>query len=492
MSTVASTLRQRTVRSLTWQLLGVGGQQGVAFAQSVVLAHVLLKEDIGLAIKVGAVIAGVEALTAFTGEQSQIWSARGTERSYLDTVFTIRLLRGLLLAAGLAALSPVFAWFFHAERYQDHLWLTGLFLALSGNSLLDALQSPARATRIKAMDFRRVAAGDFGGALLGTGGAVVLAFWLRDAWAIVLGQLLQTALRSSVSYLVAPYRPHVRLERESLRELRKYTLGAAGVPFLMMLIMQAPFLVLGKISHDATVAIYGLGEKLAKLPDVIFLRVLSPVALPAYSELKRDLPGLRAAWLGAIRAFLLFGLPLTITLAWIGDALPGFVYGADYGGVHGLFTLLSLTGGIAGLTAVTGPLFWAIGEPYKDRVAQLFRCLTIYGLGIPLAFQDHAVGFAAAAATAAAVALVFLIVYAVRRLQVSMREFFAASSAGLLIGGGMLAFLLLIDAVHEPHGKWRILVGVGIGGPLMLWILLTRLLGWRGSRATGANVEPGV
>src|SRR5262249_5630313 len=82
-------LRARTVRSLGWQLLGSGGQRCVQFAGLAATARLLAarQEDIGLFGVVLAVIASIEALTAFTGEQAQIHSRRGGERAFIDTVF---------------------------------------------------------------------------------------------------------------------------------------------------------------------------------------------------------------------------------------------------------------------------------------------------------------------------------------------------------------------------------------------------------------------
>src|SRR5262249_14381785 len=150
--------------------------------------------------------------------------------------------------------------------------------------------------------------------------------------------------------------------------------------------------VLAKLADRAAVAVYGYGEKLAKVPEDVCLRVLGPVAIPAYSALAGDAPRLRNAWLRALRAVLLVALPGTAALAWIGDELPAILFGGQFGGGPSLFPLLALHGGLAGVTSVIGPLFWAVGEPQRDRLAQAVRCALIYGLGVPLTLRFGAVG----------------------------------------------------------------------------------------------------
>lgn len=470
-------LRSRTIRSLFWQTLGVGGQRVCQFIGPVVLSRTLPDTDIGLFGVVALAIGAVEALTAFVGEQSLIWSDRGAERRYLDTLLTVRVIRSLLLTVVLCALAPAFAWYFHDTAGGDRYWVTGLFLALAGNGLLDALQSPARLLRMKRLEFRRVAVGDGVAAIVGMSITIALAFAWRDVWALLVGQLAATAIRTGTSYIVAPHRPRFCLDRGVWRELRGYAVAAAGAPFLLMSVFAAPGFVLGRIDPTKGLfAVYDYSSRFARLPEEIFLRVLGPVAVPAYSELKHDLVRLRAAWLRAISMFLLVGMPLTAALMWMGNAVPAFLYGDNYGQVPWLFALLALHGGIAGLTSVVGPLFWAIGEPHKDRNAQLLRVIAIYGLGIPGALWFGAAGFAAAAAIAVLLALVVSLWFALPRLQVRLGDLAEATRGGLLATGGLLLTCLALDATVNPTGSLRLLLGGACAGPLLLWLLWARVL----------------
>lgn len=456
-------LRQRTLHSLGWQLVGTGGQRLVQLGGLAAMTRLLPKADVGLFAIVLAGVAAIDALTAFTGEQSQIHSKRGADRDYLDTVFTVRLIRGALVAGLIAALAPVFAWFFAEPEHEGRYWLTGLFLLLSANGLCDAIQSPARAVRMKALDFRRVACGDFAAALIGTGTQIALAIAWRDIWALVAGQVVSTLARSLTSYAVAPYRPRLRIERGAFRELMTYTLGGAGTPFLLMLIAQAPALVLGKLYQDAMFAIYTCCERLSKLPEEASLRVLAPVAIPAYAKLHGDDARLAQAWLKAIRGILMLGLPGTAVLVWIGNELPAVVFGDGYGAIAMLFPLLAVRSGIVATNAVIGPLFWAIGEPWKDRNVQLLRCVLLYGLGIPMAIRFGPAGFAGAAALAIFVALLLSLWFVLRRLRLPLQALASAAADGLSQALCLLAALLVCDWAFDPTGGWRLALGGSMG-----------------------------
>ncbi|MBX3462440.1 MAG: oligosaccharide flippase family protein [Planctomycetes bacterium] len=461
-------LRRKTLHGLWWQFLGVGGQRIVALVAPIVIAHTIAKEDVSLFLIVLTGIGVVESLTMFMGEQSTISSSRGAERRYLDTVFTVRVLRSLVISGLLCALAPLLAWFFSRPEYAERYWLTGLFLTLAGNGLIDGLQSPARAARLKGMEFRRVVLGDFVAAVLGTLCTVLFAWLWRDVWALLAGFLCGTAIRTLVSYASAPHRPQWRLEREALRELFHYSKGAAGTPFLLVAIFSSPAIALGRFGHDqGGLAVFDYAGRLARLPEDIFLRVLGPVAIPAYATLRHDLPRLTEAWLGALRSFLLVGVPMTVAMAWCGGALPGIVFGADYAEVDGLFALQSVHGGLAGLTAVVGPLFWAIGIPGRDRTAQLFRALTIYGLGIPLAIRFGVIGFAWAMVASIVVALALSLSAALRHLGIPLRRVLANGRDGALVGGLLLLALVAVEWFVPAAGWWRLSLAALLAGPVI-------------------------
>jgi O-antigen/teichoic acid export membrane protein len=484
-----SELRRKTLQSLFWQFLGVGGQRIVQFAGPVVLWRVLDENDLGLFAILLSAIGVVESLTTFVGDLTSIWSKHGAERRYLDTVFTVRVVRSIVISSLLSALAWPLAWFFAKPELEARYWLPGLFLVLAWNGLGDAFQSPARAAAMKGLAFRKVALGDFLASVAGVGCTILFALALHDVWALVLGHVATTLIRTTASYLVAPHRPRLHVDRAVLGELFHYNKGALGTPFLLLMIFTAPPFVLGKAIGEGAVAVFDGAARLAKLPEDIFLRVLAPVAMPAFAQLQHDRPRLARAWSRAVHAFLLVGVPMAVGLGWCGDALPEVVFGAKFVAEPGVVTLLAVHGGLAGLTSVVGPLFWATGEPHRDRRAQLCRCLLIYGLGIPATWQWGIVGFAAASCVAIAAALVVSLVQALRRLGLRFADLTDAARDGLMVGLVLLATLVWIDNLWAPTRVLRIVVTGFAAGPVLAFLML-RLLRHRNAGNSVAATAP--
>tara|TARA_R110002072_G_scaffold46591_2_gene128905 strand:+ start:91975 stop:93471 length:1497 start_codon:yes stop_codon:yes gene_type:complete len=483
-------LRSRTLSSLGWQLCGVGGQRLLQLGSFMLLARLLPEKEIGLFIVLLTGIGVIESLTLFVGEQTTISSQRLVNRAYLNTVFTIRLLRGLVICGILCALSWPLAWFFEDAENPTRYWLPGLFLVLAPNGVLDALQSPARAARMKGLDFRRIVVGDFSAAVLGAAVTVALAFAWHDVWAMLIGHLATTVLRSGISYLSAPHKPAFCFDRPVLKELLHYNIGAAGAPFLLLLIFTAPAFILGKVLNSlGSLAIFDFAGRIAKIPEDIFLRVLGPVAIPAYAQLRNDNERLGRAWLQAVRAFVLIGTPMTLAMAWCGNALPAAVFGPRYGSIGGLFALQALHGGIAGLMSVIGPLFWAVGKPQLDRTAQFFRCIAMYGLGIPGALWFGVTGFAAATCIAITIGLLLSIWFALTYLNLRFTQLLAVMRDGALVGGALALCLISVDLIFAPTAIGRIIAAGATGGPIMA-VLAIKML--RNRKPQAGLPEPAV
>lgn len=461
------TLRQRTLHSLFWQLLGVGGQRAIVLVQPIVLARSgwITPSDVAAFVAVTVGIGIVEALTMFVGEQTTIVSERGTDRRYLDTVFTVRLLRALGVCAVLCALSWPLGDFFASAESATY-WLPGMFLCLSFTGLLDALQSPARAVAMKSLDFRRLVVADFTAALFSTATTIVLAAQGFAAWSLVIGHMANPLLRSLLGYWAAPHRPRFCLDRGAVKELLHYNLGAAGAPFVLLMVFSAPALIFRKLlGQDTVLGQYEFASKLARLPEDVFLRVVGAVAVPAYTQLRHDRGRLTNAWLQAVQAFLVLGGAMTVAMAWCGDTLPLLLFSQKFGVVPGLFSLLCAHGGIAGLCAVVGPLLWAVGKPHIDRNAQTLRCLVVYGAGIPAALHWGALGFATATILGISTALLWSCWAAIDHLGLPLRQLFGVLLRGSVVGVLLLLGLLAVDLAFAPTGAIRLLVAMA-GGAL--------------------------
>lgn len=468
-------LRGRILRSLFFQFIAKGGERILRLVVLALLARVLSQDDFGLMAAVAAALAAIEALTFLPTEAAITASSSGREPRFLHTVFWIQCIRGMLIAIAVAAVSPFLAGFYnHADDWP-------LFAIIALQPLFTGFTSPRSEVLVKDLKLAAWSMARFAAAIVGLGVSVVLAYTLKSAWALVLGQVTTQAAITIAGYIIAPYRPQLRFDKESWREIRGYCAQAAGIPVLIALVYQAPAFILGRTAGLPMLGLFTLNKRLADLPIEVALGVVAPVAAPAYATLRHDTDRLARAWLTALRWIATLALPAAVALVWVDAVIPQLMYGDDYRGASMLFGLLAIDGTITALISVTGPLFWGTGRPSFDRWCQIVRVGVLYACGIVLTLRYGAIGMAIALVASSAASLVVSMILAARLTSLSpgriIRESLAAGIAGALIMG---ALLYVIDVAISPQGITRLAIGLAAGaiwlvaGPIRPMVLALR------------------
>ncbi len=132
-------------------------------------------------------------------------------RADCDTAWTIGVLQGVVVGAGLVLLAPLAARYFSEPRLELVMYI------LAASPVIDRFENIGVVLVRKDLDFAR----DFrinlykriGGVTL----TICLAFVFRNYWALVYGQIGSSVLGVLVSFIMHPYRP-----RFSLAKARRY------------------------------------------------------------------------------------------------------------------------------------------------------------------------------------------------------------------------------------------------------------------------------
>ena len=144
---------------------------------------------------------------------------RGTEREYVNSAFWLSFLRALGLACLLVITAPWIAKFYGNPELATLLRFTALTLVFDGAT------SPLVCIAIKNLKFYRLAMISNGGGICGVILTVVLSYYMRNIWALVLGQVAESAFRLTFSYVLYPFLPSLALDRDAIRSLLNFSRG---------------------------------------------------------------------------------------------------------------------------------------------------------------------------------------------------------------------------------------------------------------------------
>lgn len=306
----AARMGRRTTTGAAWLVGSRLVARSLDFGLLILISRILSAADFGLIAIAMSIIMIVEAVFELPLAQSLIRIA-DLRQAHLDTAFTLGMLRGLVLAAVMAALAVPFAMFYGDGR------LVLLVCILSIAPAARGMSSPAMVTFARKMSFHRDFMLETLGKLLSALIAIALALWLRNYWAMVAVTVLTPVFTAILSYIFAPYRP--RLSLAEWPTFSKFLGWSSAAQVVFAINWQCDRLLLGRLVTPATLGRFAMASDVSALPfQALVLPLLRPLTA-AFSLIGNDRARLGAAYVKASSALLMVGLPIMLILSGLAE-----------------------------------------------------------------------------------------------------------------------------------------------------------------------------
>jgi O-antigen/teichoic acid export membrane protein len=446
----------------------------IALVSTLILARLLTPDDFGVVVLAASAIAIAEVLT-LTGAGLAVVRRPTVDRSVYDSAWTINLLRCLLLGGVLAATAEWQAALLGDPRIGP------IVLVVAATIALDGLHSAGFFRLQRELRFDVIFRTDVATKICAFVITMALAFWLRNYWCLVLGNLLMRLIMVPAGYWIAPHMP--RLSFAHFRELLHFSKWMLASNACGAIESQAANLAIGRIVGLPTLGLWQLSWQIAAVPVTELAVPIRTPVYAGYSRVQNDAAELRRHFLvgfGLIAAVL---TPLSVGIALVAPEVERIALGTGFAGAAPLIALAAFYAYIDALAHFTFNLFIVLNR--QGRMVAVHALIVVLRVpGVVLGTLLHGAVGAGIALVATAIvgaiawhaALARLIGYGMRALVEQLWRSLAAAAA-------MAAAVLLVRAGLEPHGgslpvalvNVTILSAVGaathIGTQLLLWRL---------------------
>ena len=464
-------LRSKILRSGFWQALASIGGNGLMFAKSAILARLLAPEAFGLMTLALITIRGAQLLTE-TGLGSALVQRQDGFASARDTAFTLLAIRGVLLVILMVPISFGMAAFYDKPELVAMISVLSLAFLASGFSNINLMLA------IRELDFKKVAIIENVVAITSFVIAVVIAWWMRSVWALVLSFVAAAAIKSVLSYVLIPGRPSFQFDKKIALELLHYGKFITGATILMFIASEAGGAVIGKMLDVEQLGYYSVAFLLATFPPTHVAFVLSNIMFPAYSKIQNDVPMLRRTFLQVTDGIASLVLPVMAGMAAAAGTLIGAFYGAGWDEAVSPFRILCIYGALQAIVKVNEYMFNGIGRPDINFRLSVIRVVSILVLIVPAIKLWGTTGAAAAMSFVVLTNLLYGFyqvskVMHAGRLEV-LRPLLPAMVKSIACGAAIwLADQFLPDSKLKIG--WLILVGAAVYIPINLGMIKTVL-----------------
>lgn len=389
-------LMNRVLRSAGLNLFGFGFSQVLRLGSNLILTRLLFPEAFGVMAMVSVFLMGLAMFSDVGVGPAIMQSKRGDDRDFLDTAWTIQIIRGVSLWLVACALTWPMALYFGEPDLVYYLPVAALTQLILGfqPTRYETANRHLRAGRVTLLDMVTQA--------VGVVMAIALAWMLQSVWALVISGIVSAFVQVLLFDLFLPGdRNRFRWESAAAQELIHFGKWVFLSTIAGFAIGQADKVVIGGWLSTHDFGIYNIGFFWASFPFLMGSVVVRKVMIPIYresppGESRENFLRLRRLRMLATAAM----IAIAMVPAFLGHWLIGFLYDPRYIAAGGMVVLISVVQipAIVGVTYDQAAL--AAGDSKRFFVLAATRAvfvvagmvagITLYGLPGALAGQGLA------------------------------------------------------------------------------------------------------
>ena len=268
-----------------WTLTGYGVSQVLRLGGNLILTRLLFPEAFGMMAIIQAVIYGVHMLTDVGIGASIVQKDNGNDPVFLNTAWTVQIVRGFLACLVLLALAAPVANFYEEPLLANMLRVIALTAIIGGffSTKLHTAQRNLEAGRLTLIEVGTYAFG-----LLAT---IFLAWWLQSVWALVWGSFITDSTKMIVSHVgLHGIKNRLTWNRAALNQLLGFGRWILLSSALTFMSVEGARLFIGAVLDMRQLALFTLASTMSLLFWQAMQQVANRVFFPAYSEVHRSNP----------------------------------------------------------------------------------------------------------------------------------------------------------------------------------------------------------
>lgn len=373
---------KKAIEAASFVVVGFGMSQAIRLAGNIVLTRLLVPEIFGIITIARVFYIGLGLFSDVGLEPAIIRSPRANDTTFLNTAWTIQIIRSVFLAVMSAIIAyPV------SLAYGEPV-LVFIIPVLGLLSIPDGCRSTSLTMLGKELQQKKLTFIELTIQIVSLAVIITSALFMRNIWALLLGDLCSAVIRTLWSHAINKVRPNrLMLEKAAVRELLGFGKWIMLSTAMMFLATQADRFMLGKLFTMTWFGVYSIAVTLAELPKQIINRLNQKVIFPLvtkYSELSRN--ELREK-MRKPRWVLLLGLAgLLAFFGSFGDLAILLLYDARYEAAAWILPMLAFgIWPLMMLSTVEGSLL-AIGRPTYSAMGNLAKFLYMV-IAVPLAHK---------------------------------------------------------------------------------------------------------
>ena len=426
-------LLERTAKGTFWLVFWRFANRGIGIVSTLILVRLLTPADFGVVSIAMNFVTTLHTLGEFGIEGAIIRDDR-PDRALYDTGFTILLVRGLAVAVFvLLVADPV-------GRFLGNPHFGAVAMAAAAFSAISAFEN------IGIVDFRRFMVFEkefifkLVPRLVSFTIGIILAFILRNFWALIIAIIASEIVSVALSYAMHPYRPKPTFA--AWHRIASYSTYLWFANLVGIVQTTASYLLIGRLLGAGAVGVLGAGGEIAALPGNEVVLPMARVLFSGFAEIKNSKTDSGSMLLGLIGIVALVTFPAGLGLSLVADPVVRLAFGATWLQAIPVVQIGGVTQGIACLATISGTVFGVQGWMKAGFKLSLAVAIPQLVLLVVLMPRFGLIGAVLASAVPGTAAALVRIGVATHRLSIAPRTLVARIWRSIL-GSAIMAAVMV-------------------------------------------------
>lgn len=379
----SATLKKKAINGTAWTILGYGISQSLRLGNNLILTRLLVPELFGLMALVNVFITGLALFSDIGIRPSIIQNKRGDDPVFLNTAWTIQIIRGFGVWLGCIAIAVPVARFYEDPRL---IWLIPI---VGFNIIILGFTSTSLASLSRHMEVGKLTMFEIITQIISLAVMVIWSWFHPTIWALVAGNLVSAVSKMILSHRLNSGQPNrFAWNKEVIKEISTFGRWIMITTAMTFLASQGDRLILGKLLSLEMLGVYTIAFTVSEIPRQIVLKIGSSIIFPIISR-QANIPRqqlrikiTKQRW----RLLLLLALIVAAIVSG-GDLLISKLYDERYLAATWMLPILGIGIWPIVLSETLGRSLSSIGKPQYAAWGSFYRFLFIV-ICLPLGFKQ--------------------------------------------------------------------------------------------------------
>ncbi len=384
--TMGSSLKKLALRGSVFELMGYGLGMVLRLGGNLVLTRFLTPADFGLVAIVSAILYGLEMMSDVGLKMAVIQQENGDDQDFLDTVWTLQVIRGFGLWAIACLLSYPLAQFYEEPQLLA-LIPVGASATLISGFCSTSLYTCQRHLRLGLVNLAEVVSR--------FAAVVVMITWASispTVWALAAGGLTAGFVKLITSYMIpVGYRNRFHIDKEAAWRVVHFGKWIFGSTALYYVGSRGDQFMLGHYMGMATLGVYSFAVMIGEAAYGVIAKIIRGVLFPVFSRFAEVGPErLRVAYYQSRLRLDALAMPAIGGLMALSQFIIDTGWDDRYTAAGWMLELLCIRTAMGIVLDCCEICFIASGQPRWAFFRNLVRTIWVL-IGIPIGYQYYGI-----------------------------------------------------------------------------------------------------